>query len=626
MKKFVTFLLASLILFSCDMLQRGDYSDYLARINSLLTYSLSYSCDYPLEGGAVPVDREIYIEGKAAVIRDQGSMHRNHYTFDHWVDTVDGSAYYADDLLTFPARHVVLESIWEENLYTLSFNGNGNTGGTLPESVTSTHFIEVEISSDEPVKDGYYFSGWNTKADGSGASYSFGTAFNLNSDLRLYAVWSSIPVNIVLYEGNGNTGGSVPAAVYKQEGRSIQIADAGSMNKAFYKFTSWNTSEGGDGISYSPGASYAADEDLTLYAQWNSLGDSSDNPYPIGSAEEFLNINWEGDALSRHYILTSDIDLGLAFHEPIGASATNAFTGSFDGDGHTISNYVINTIREYAGFFGRVENGGDTFIRNLNLKDYIIDLDSANTRYVGALVAYQAASTQIAYNSAEGYITVNNMASNLFVGGLVGASYSGSYIQFCYAKGSINLPLNQTSVIYAGGLAGNCSSTYVRCCYSTMSIYAVESGLMDLIAGGLIGNTTAYMNDYNYATGSIFGGEHSGKLGGLFGQTGSSNIVNSLAFGKLIESSEASIRRISGTANSTTFTNNYAYSGMVTGGVPDSSLTGADGLDVEEAFLGSSDALELLNDNGWSPWELQSGALRPTLTGVGDDDGRSIWE
>lgn len=81
--------------------------------------------------------------------------------------------------------------------YTITYSGNGNTGGSTAAQ-TQTYGSTITVSSNGFTKTGYTFTKWNTAADGSGTSYNPGATFTLVSDRTLYAIWvkSSIPVYI----------------------------------------------------------------------------------------------------------------------------------------------------------------------------------------------------------------------------------------------------------------------------------------------------------------------------------------------------------------------------------------------------------------------------------------------
>ena len=77
--------------------------------------------------------------------------------------------------------------------YSVTYNGNGSTSGTVPTS--DTYYLagtDVAVSGNTGnlTKTGYTFSGWNTKADGTGTDYATGSTIpSISSDVDLYAKW-----------------------------------------------------------------------------------------------------------------------------------------------------------------------------------------------------------------------------------------------------------------------------------------------------------------------------------------------------------------------------------------------------------------------------------------------------
>lgn len=75
----------------------------------------------------------------------------------------------------------------------------------------------------------------------------------------------------VLYDGNGNTGGTVPQdnAIYSQNDDVTVAANDGGLVKTGHSFISWNTKANGTGTSYLPNNTFKiAAENITLFAQW----------------------------------------------------------------------------------------------------------------------------------------------------------------------------------------------------------------------------------------------------------------------------------------------------------------------------------------------------------------------
>lgn len=104
--------------------------------------------------------------------------------------------------------------------YTVTYDGNGNTGGTVPtdtNSYASGATVTAKTNSGSLVKTGYIFANWNTLANGTGTNYVAGTGtFTITSNTTLFAKWISIPaVNSVQATGitanSASSGGNVTA-------------------------------------------------------------------------------------------------------------------------------------------------------------------------------------------------------------------------------------------------------------------------------------------------------------------------------------------------------------------------------------------------------------------------------
>jgi uncharacterized repeat protein (TIGR02543 family) len=84
--------------------------------------------------------------------------------------------------------------------YTIEYNGNGNTSGSLPApqymdpyvSGTTSITLRTNVGGSDNgslAKTGFTFSGWNTAADGSGTDYAAGATYSDGASLTLYAKW-----------------------------------------------------------------------------------------------------------------------------------------------------------------------------------------------------------------------------------------------------------------------------------------------------------------------------------------------------------------------------------------------------------------------------------------------------
>ncbi len=93
--------------------------------------------------------------------------------------------------------------------YTVSYDANEATSGTVPSAQTKTHdeTLPLRTNSGNLVRTGYIFAGWNTASDGSGTGYAAGGSYTTNASVKLYAKWTPITYTVT-YDGNGHTGGS----------------------------------------------------------------------------------------------------------------------------------------------------------------------------------------------------------------------------------------------------------------------------------------------------------------------------------------------------------------------------------------------------------------------------------
>ncbi|NLI62568.1 MAG: hypothetical protein GX362_04135 [Methanosarcinaceae archaeon] len=146
-------------------------------------------------------------------------------------------------------------------IYTLNFDGNGNTGGIAPDQ---NNYVEGGVVSlpdkGNLVKTGYNFLGWSTTPIETEALADFSMP---GENTTLYAVWAEKPKHSVAYDVNG---GNSPAPVQSDvfEGETFSVASY-TGSKTGYTFGGWN-----DGSNdYLAGDSYLMDSsDVIFTATW----------------------------------------------------------------------------------------------------------------------------------------------------------------------------------------------------------------------------------------------------------------------------------------------------------------------------------------------------------------------
>ena len=200
-----------------------------------------------------------------------------------------------------------------------------------------------------------------------------------------------------------------------------------------------------------------------------------DAPIEIATAEALAAIN---ENLSGHYVLTADIDLAGVEWTPIGAYAPSgeseeeqeipaeetAFTGTFDGQGHTIRNLTINQPEGWAmGLFGCANNAQ---IGNFTLENASVDAALMSADVVG----YAYCSTVWGVTLVNGKVTAHagEMSAEGMYGGIVGAGM-GSMIEDCSAQADIVIPDGTAN---AGIVGGGLEMTSVVGCTATGTVTA----------------------------------------------------------------------------------------------------------------------------------------------------------
>ena len=242
------------------------------------------------------------------------------------------------------------------------------------------------------------------------------------------------------------------------------------------------------------------------------IGGTANNPYKIFTAtqlENFRDLVNNGIEKSAHAKLMNNIvlnekievdDNGAVTNQeklsewiPIGRDSFNPYSGTFNGDGHTISGLYIKSTADYQGLFGYVSGT----VQNLSVSGSV----SGNS-YVGGVVGLNRGSVEDC--DFTGSVT-NSVGA---VGGVVG--YNGGTVKNCYNTGSVT-----NSVSPVGGVVGD-NSGNVTNSYNTGEVSGVDD------VGGVVG-----LNDGNvtgcYNTGKVSGTSY---VGGVVGENPGGRVKN----------------------------------------------------------------------------------------------------
>ncbi|MHC4332449.1 MAG: hypothetical protein ACYSUP_04760 [Planctomycetota bacterium] len=234
------------------------------------------------------------------------------------------------------------------------------------------------------------------------------------------------------------------------------------------------------------------------FAKYSGGTGEPNDPYRIATAEDLNDIGNHVEDFNKCFVMVNDINLGAYTGQRfkiIGEDFQKPFTGIFDGNDHTISNFcwsLQGSYARYIGIFGVLD--GWAVVENLHMEN--VDVNALpSSDFVGPVVGFNYIG-RVVNCSASG-----RMQGSHDLGGLVGRNER--HVIDCWADVDV---LGGHSA--SGGLIGVNALGTVLNCHSLGDVYGVD------FVGGLVGGTCAGRIEDCWAVGSVIGAERVGGLGG----------------------------------------------------------------------------------------------------------------
>ena len=257
----------------------------------------------------------------------------------------------------------------------------------------------------------------------------------------------------------------------------------------------------------------------------------------ITTPEEFMNMK---NNRVGNYVLDNDLDFSdVAFTTPF----TAAFSGTFDGQGFTISNVTFTSIIAYTGVFGYVSSGSikDVNFDHISIGTEDSPLTSPTSSRVGIIAGYVSASTAKIENVKVTNSSINYTSSSTvqaFVGGLIG-ELKGEMTDVEMDNVDIALKATSYGKIRVGGAVGLLTEE--------AKLKRVKSDAnVDVILDATLKNRDVQLN-----------------IGGLIGYHNARNINKSVE--DLYTTGSVNISVTFGTTNDTASGNYSVYAGGIAG-------------------------------------------------------------
>ena len=152
--------------------------------NGPATYTVTYNGNGSTSG-TVPVDGNLYSKNQTVtVLGNTGGLMDTGYIFNGWSTNASGTGTIYAPGQTFSIKtNVIFYAYWEPT-YSITYNGNGSSGGTVPSDpniYTNGQSGIVFGNTGALINGGKAFNGWNTAANGSGNTYGQGATIVMSA-------------------------------------------------------------------------------------------------------------------------------------------------------------------------------------------------------------------------------------------------------------------------------------------------------------------------------------------------------------------------------------------------------------------------------------------------------------
>ena len=227
--------------------------------------------------------------------------------------------------------------------------------------------------------------------------------------------------------------------------------------------------------------------------------DDGHGNYTVTSAEglkniaELVNEEWK---LDINITLTNNIDLTGIDWTPIGKDDNKAYTGTFDGNGKTITGLTVTGSDRYTGLLG--------FIKGTVKNVVLTEINITSGTFVGGVAGWSFGGN-IENCSVSGSVSGSSGSD---VGGVVGYQQVGS-ITGCSSSATVK------GTERAGGVVGvtNGGTTPLTACYATGNVTVENDGTSNAWAGGIVGMNGTGTLIACYAAGNVSGNIVGGAVG-----------------------------------------------------------------------------------------------------------------
>ena len=309
------------------------------------------------------------IDGVFSYSLDGGATYTNYQNFSNFTDYFDvnatfGGQYDADGNGWRYFKGTLSDmkvEILDPSKYTIHFNSNGGTGTMLDQEIEIG--APVALSPCTFTRDGYKFKSWNTRADGTGTTYTNKQVVNSighsNEVVNLYAIWEAAEYYYIHFDANGGTG-TMPNQRFIIGDNTTQSLNQYAFTRDGYVFRNWNTNADGSGTTYEDMQEITSDLTTTpnttinLYAQYYRKAYSYEGTYTFDGIDDYIDT---GVNIFAQNTMNKDFEIGFTINY---VDPDNAILGQ---EQPTILNCKDESNPLWPGFVVRLPDGSANSIR-----------------------------------------------------------------------------------------------------------------------------------------------------------------------------------------------------------------------------------------------------------------------
>ena len=224
----------------------------------------TYTVTYRPGANGIGSQQTVTKKHDVALVLKDALFARDGYAQTGWAVSDGGALAYSLGVKYTTNAAITFYPFWTANTYTVTYKPGANGSGSQ-QTDKKTGGVALTLRDGIFTRDGYTQTGWAT-SDGGDKVYDMGAAYTVNAEVTLYPYWT-VGTYTVTYAPGVNGSGTQQTDT-KTGGVALTLRGS-IFTRYCYTQTGWATVDRG-AKAYDLGASYTANEAVTLYPYWTA--------------------------------------------------------------------------------------------------------------------------------------------------------------------------------------------------------------------------------------------------------------------------------------------------------------------------------------------------------------------